>query len=315
MLSWISLRHSLSQPVIHSFIHSFRQTQNTRAIKMQFAWNVLNICLTLPTTGGIGRAGGAGEAGEAGQTHTHSAGHTNRAIEIASKFHNCKVFSRKCPQAALFDIFITGRAGQAVAGAGGVATPTSVHSECSPPPAPPTYACIHTDCAYAALPCGFGMRFIVELPVPGLPMLPASLIFPLNSWLTNLAGFQLRPRSRRGGGVAEGAHKNARKGFALRANTKTNKYRVFALSCCSRKGKQNGANKRKSGLENSKRGKKQSSSLGKGGSEIFPLTSTTFVVSATGSCTHALTHCSHTHSFTHSLLIHSTHSFTQLIHL
>lgn len=202
----MNLFKAFTQSASHSFIHSFIPTDT------KHSGNKNAICLKraqyLPNAAHYRRhrqgRREAGEAGERRDRHTHSAGHTNRAIEIASKFHNCKVFSRKCPQAALFDIFITGRAGQAVAGAGGVATPTSVHSECSPPPASPTYACIHTDCAYAALPCGFGLRFIVELPVPGLPMLPASLIFPLNSWLTNLAGFQLRPRSRRGGGSGRG---------------------------------------------------------------------------------------------------------------
>lgn len=99
---------------------------------------------------------------------------------------------------------------------------------------------------------------------------------------------------------------------------------MFALSCCSRKGKQNGANKRKSGLENSK-GEKVVKQPGKRRQRVskqrahwdFSLTSTTIVVFATGSCTHALTHSllAHSffsHSFTHSAMhsfTHSTHSF------
>lgn len=157
---------------------------------------MLNICLTLPTTGGIGRAGGAGQT--AGHTPT-ALGTQIEPLKSHRSFTIAK-YSAANAHKQPYSTFLL-QAGQAVAG-GGVATPTSVHSECShlPPPscslpAPPANACIHTDCAYAALPCGFGLRFIVELPVPGLPVLPASLICPLNSWLTNFAGFQLRPRS------------------------------------------------------------------------------------------------------------------------
>lgn len=97
---------------------------------MQFAWNVLNICLTLPTTGGIGRAGGAGQT--AGHTQT-ALGTQIEPLKSHRSFTIAK-YSAANAHKQPYSTFLL-QAGQAVAG-GGVATPTSVHSECSqlPPP-------------------------------------------------------------------------------------------------------------------------------------------------------------------------------------
>lgn len=126
----VNLFKAFTQSASHSFTHSFRQSQNTRAIKMQFAWNVLNICLTLPTTGGIGRAGGAGQT--AGHTPT-ALGTQIEPLKSHRSFTIAK-YSAANAHKQPYSTFLL-QAGQAVAG-GGVATPTSVHSECSqlPPP-------------------------------------------------------------------------------------------------------------------------------------------------------------------------------------
>lgn len=130
--------------------------------------------------------------------HTHSAGHTNRAIEIASKFHNCKVFSRKMPTS--LEPFFRRHFYYRECGEWGRARRPQVCIVRTLPFSLPlslsSSACMHTDCAYATLnaaasPAAWGCDLLLLSLL--LPVLPSSLIWPLNSWLTNFAGFQLRP--------------------------------------------------------------------------------------------------------------------------
>lgn len=190
---------------------------------------MLNICLALPTT--------AGQTDRQLDRRTLCYTHTVLGTQIEPlkshrSFTIAKYSAEKCPQArSLFfaDIFITDRRVWRV---GACQTPTSVHSTYPTPSlspsSPSNSACMHTDCAYATLnaaasPAAWGCDLLL-LPLL-LPVLPSSLIWPLNSWLTNFAGFQLRPCAAqqgawRGQGKAVFGHKNAKKDSRCEVNTK-----------------------------------------------------------------------------------------------
>lgn len=199
--AWISLRHSFThsciESLLHSFIHSFahKTLGNKNAICLKRAQY-------LPSTAhyrGTDRQTD-GQTDTLLHTHLHTVlGAQIEPLKSHRNFTIAKYSAEKCPQAwSLFcaDIFITDRRVWRV---GACQTPTSVHSTYPTPSLSlslPSSACMHTDCAYAtfnaaASPAGLGCDLL--LPPLLLPVLPSSLIWPLNSWLTNFAGFQLRP--------------------------------------------------------------------------------------------------------------------------